>query len=405
MANSLITVDELTNETLRVLHQECNFVGTINKQYDPSFAKSGAKIGSDLRIRKPNQYTVRTGKVLDVQDQDEQYTTLTVSTQKGVDMVFDSSELTLSIDRFSERYIMPAAKGLAAAIEADAMSMRLDVYNQVFPGTATAVLDLDTMGNAHRVLVENLAPKGGWVANLMPRQTQNIIKDGKALFHASNEIEEQYREGKVGTTAGFTFYENANWTRHTQGAGNGSYTTDTRTSALPLVATPVTSITVAAGSGALADGDVFTIANVFRVNPETKANTGELQQFIVTAATASGAGSWSISPSIILAGARQNVVIPTTASGAVITMGTTASKNYDEGLAYHPDAFTFATADLIMPDGVDFKARKVVDNISMRVVRQYDINNDQMPMRLDILYGFKVLRPELAVRVGSRTDA
>ena len=343
--------------------------------------------------------------MLDVQHQDEKYETLTVSTQKGVDMVFDSSELTLSIDRFSERYIVPAAKVLAANIEADAMSMKLDIYNQVFPGTATAALDLETIGKARRVLVDNLVPRGSWKANLQPRQTQDIIKDGKALFHSSAEIKEQYLEGMVGRTAGFDFYENATWTRHTQGAGNGSYTTDTRTSAWPNSSTPVTSITVASGSGALADGDVFTIANVYRVNPETKANTGELQQFIVTAATASGAGSWSISPSIILAGPRQNVTVTSTSATASITMGTTASKNYDEGLAYHPDFATFATADLIMPDGVDFKSRKVVDGISMRVVRQYDINNDQMPMRIDILYGYKVLRPELAVRVCSRTDA
>lgn len=405
MANSLITVDELTAESQRVLHQTCNFIGTIDRQYEDRFAKEGGKIGSTLRIRKPNEYVVRTGKVLDVQHQAEAYDTLTVATQKGVDMVFDSSELTLTIDRFSERYIQPAIKRLAANIEADALTMYKSVYNQVTPATPTNALDFATVGQANRKLVEGLAPMGDWVLNLNPRQNQDFISDVKSLFHDSEGIKKQYREGKMGRTAGFDVYQNTNMGRHTQGAGNTAYTTSTQTGVIPASsATAISTITVASGSGIVKKGDVFTIGNVFRVHPETKVSTGELQQFTVTADTASGAGDWTITPSIITGGAKQNVTIPTTSATAAITLGT-ASKNSDLGLAYHPTAFTFVTADLVMPDGVDFKARKVVDNISMRVVRQYDINNDQMPMRIDILYGYLATRPELATRLGSRVDA
>lgn len=403
MGSTLLTPTKILRESLRIAHQRSNFISTVERQYDSSFAVSGGKIGSTLQVRKPNQYTVTNGAVMQVQDTTEETVTITMATRKHVAMKFSAQDLTLSIDDFSKRYIDPAVSVLMANVEADAMSMKNDVYNLVQPGTATNPLDLDTMGNAHRKMVDNLAPRGKWYANLAPRQTQDIIKDGKALFHASTEIEKQYRDGMVGRTAGFDFYENTLWQRHTQGAGNTAYTTDTRTSALPISATPVTSITVAAGAGALAVGDVFTIGNVFRVHPETKNSTGELQQFIVTAATGSGAGSWSISPSIILAGAKQNVVIPTTASGAAITLGT-ASKNFDEGLAYHPEAFAFVTADLEMPRGVHFAAREVMDGISMRIVSDYNITNDEIPTRIDILYGYKTLRPEWACRVGSRVD-
>jgi hypothetical protein len=405
MSNTLLSPTTITREALRVLHQKLNFIGTINRQYDDKFAKTGGKIGENLSIRMPNKYVVTDGAIMQVQDTAEETQTLTVATRKHVAMKFSDQDRTMKIDDFSKRYINPAMSVLAANVESTVItSVYKNIYNLVLPSTPTAVLTLDVMGDAHRKLADNLAPDGDWVANLMTRQTQDIIKDGRALFHSSTEIEKQYRKGIVGVTAGFEFYRNTLWPRHVQGAANGSYTTDTRTSALPLVATPVSSVTVASGSGIGVIGDVFTIGNVFRVHPETKVNTGELQQFVLTANTLSGAGTWSFSPAIVLAGAKQNVVIPTTSATAAITVNT-ASKNYDNGLVYHPDFATFVTADLDMPKGVDFAAREVMDGISMRIVQDYDITNDERPCRIDVLFGFKTLYPEWACRVGSRQDA
>ncbi|MCA8920129.1 MAG: hypothetical protein KDB32_13725, partial [Planctomycetes bacterium] len=135
-----------------------------------------------------------------------------------------------------------------------------------------------------------------------------------------------------------------------------------------------------------------------RVHPETKQSTGDLQQFVVTADYAGGAGSLAISPAIVTSGGRQNVAASPTNGGAVVKVGG-ASAVYKPSLAFHKDAFTFATADLVMPGGVDFAAREVMDGISMRIVRQYDINNDKFPARLDVLYGYKTLRAELAARL------
>ena len=399
MATSLLTIDMLTNETLRVLHQKLNFIGTINRAYDDSFAKSGAKIGSDLRIRLPNQYTVRSGRVLDAQHQSEEQVTLQVTSQKGVDMVFDSSELALDIDRFSERYITPAASVLAANIESDALSMYKDVYNQANQSTLTAALDIDTVLEAKRLLDDNLTPMDeNRVANLCSRQTVGLVSALKTLYHDASAISQQYRDGQMGKTAGFTFYQNSLLQRHTSGSDDGNdYAVDG-------AAEDGATITIKTGTGTLLKGDIITFAGCYRVHPETKVSTGELQQFTVTTSTGANATSVAISPSIIISGAKQNVSGYPTDSGTVTKVGG-VSKAYDLGLTYHKDAFTFATADLPMPSGVDMATRKVLDGISMRIVRAYDINNDQMPMRLDILYGYKTIRPQLACRIASKSDA
>ena len=214
----------------------------------------------------------------------------------------------------------------------------------------------------------------------------------KGLFQSSNKIKKQYEDGVIGETGGFEFAENTLLPSFTFGARNNAYLTNS------AVAQTGSSLIVDTGANAMAAGDVFTIGGVFRVHPETKASTGVLQQFVVTAAYAGGGGTISIAPAIVVTGAYQNVSNGAADNQAITFVGT-ASATTQQSLCYHPDAFTFATADLILPDGVHFAARKVQDGISMRVVRQYDINNDLMPCRLDVLYGFKAIRPQLACRV------
>ena len=400
MANAFLTPSQVTREALRVLHQKLNFVGSINRQYDDQYSRTGAKIGDTLKVRLPNQYAVRTGATLNAQDTAEASVSLQLATQKGVDLNFSSAELTLSLDDFSKRIINPAMSVLAAAIEADALSMYKDVSNQV--NNQGSAITFTNVLTGRKILVDNLTPNGDRSVCLNTQDNADLVDALKGLFQDSSQIAKQYRDGYVGRTGGFDFLENTLLPSHPRGAGNGSYTTNTQTGTLPISSTPVTSITVAAGSGAMVRGDVFTIANVFRVHPESKASTGVLQQFALTADAASGAGSWSITPSIVLAGPAQNVVIPTTSASAAITIAGTASTNHGISLAYHEDAFTFATADLVMPRGVDFSAREVFDGISMRIVRQYDINNDKFPCRLDVYYGYKTIRPQLACRLANK---
>lgn len=408
MANTLLTPTIITREALMVLHEKLAFVGSINRQYDKQFANSGAspsgKIGPNLTIRMPNEYTVRTGKVMDVQDQTEQSQVLTVSTQKGVDMNFDSQELTLTIDEFSKRYIRPAMTVLAAHIEADALSMYKDVHTEVSDvgATATTALVLDVA----RFLTDNLAPVSDRSLLLSTQMNANLVSVLSTLRNDPTKVSQQYREGLVANN--FLGFENVYQTTlaktHTTGTddGTGDYLTNQAT-----LAEGATSTVVDTGAGTWKKGDIFYFeSGVNRVHPETKETTGRRHPFVVTADAGANATSISFSPAIYSTGPRQNVLAMPGNSTALskieydLSTAIGNAADYVVGLGYHKDAFAIAFADLFMPKGVDFAARQVVDDISMRIVRQYDINNDKYPCRIDVLYGYKTIRPQLACRLG-----
>ena len=396
MSNSLLTPTAVTREALRILHQKLNFVGNINRTYDDSFAQSGAKIGDSLKIRLPNEYTVRTGANLSTQATTETSTPLQVATQKGVDVSFSSAELTLSLDDFSSRILEPAMSVLAANIEADALTMYQDVYNIVDQdGTA---FTWNTVLNGRKTLNDNLTPMDNQRAALLSTGSSVKLVDAlKGLFQDSTEIGKQYREGKMGRSAGFDFYENTLLVPHTTGtaAKTTGYTVNGA-----VTANGSTAVTVQTGSTTFKKGDIFTVAGCFRVHPETKVSTGVLQTFVVTADYAGGAGSLSFAPAIYTSGGRQNVTaggLPN--SGALVKVGAGNGELINADMVFHKDAFAFATADLIMPKGVDFASRQVLDGISMRIVRQYAISTDTMPCRNDVLYGYKAIRPQLAARL------
>lgn len=391
MANTLLTSTVITRKALQVLHQKCTFIGSVNRQYDDRFAQSGAKIGETLQIRKPAQYVVRNGKTLNTQDSEETKVDLTVATQKGVDMEFGAAELALDIDDFSERFIEPAMSVLAANIEADAISMYKDVYNTV--DSAGSAMDVADVLKLRKRLTDSLTPTSDRRLLLSTQQMADLTDATKGLFNDQGKLAMQYREGMIGkNTLGFgEILESTITPRLAHGAANGSY--DTAAAA----AAGATSIAVDTGTGAAVAGQTFTIADVYEVHPETKQSTGRLQQFTLTADFAGGTGTINFSPAVYATGAKQNVdALP--ANNKDITFLGTASATDDQCVAYHKNAFTFATADLEVPKGVDFAARQVFDGISMRIVKDYDITNDAFPARIDVLYGYKALRPELAAR-------
>lgn len=392
MANSILTPTAVTREALRVLHQKLTFIGNINRQYDDSYAKKGAKIGNDLKVRLPNQYVVRSGPNLSAQDTTEQSVTLQVATQKGVDLTFSSAELTLSLDDFSKRILEPALAVLAAAMEADAYTMALDVF-QAVNGIGAAITWKNVL-LARKALNDSLAPIDNDRSVILNTQDNaDLVDTLKGLFQDSSQISKQYREGMMGRTAGADFYESTTIPSQTTGTAL-SATTYTVNGA----GQTGSGVIVATGATTFKKGDVVTFAGCNRVHPETKADTGVLQQFVVTADYAGGAGTLAIAPAIVTSGGTQNVSASPTNGGAVTKVGG-ASAIYKPSLMFHKDAFTFATADLVMPQGVDFAAREVYDGISMRIVRQYAISTDTFPCRLDVLYGYKTLRAQLAARI------
>jgi hypothetical protein len=402
MANTLLTPDMITRESLRVLHQKCNFIGNINRQYDNSFANSGAKIGDSLRIRLPNQFKVRSGATMDTTaanvDVTNQSVTLPVTNQKGVDMYFTSAELTMKLDDFSKEYIDPAMSVLAANIESDILT---NVYKEVFQqvGTAgTAVTALSTILNAGVKLDNSLAPRDGNRNLLLTPTIQAALVDAtKGLFQDAESIGKQYKEGVIGRSMGFDWYMNTLAPIHTTGTSAAS---GIAIATAPTNGTGSIVATVTSGQ-TITTGTVITISGIYEVHPETKVTTSRLQQFVVTASSTSTTScTMTIAPALYTSGPLQNVnALPVAGTNTITSISGAVSTAFQQALAFHKDAFTFATADLIMPKGVDFASRQVMDGVSMRIVRAYDIANDKMPCRLDVLYGYKTIRPQLACRI------
>lgn len=390
MANSILTIDMITREAMRILHNNLGFTKTVNRQYQDEFAKSGAKIGTVLRIRKPNRFPIVSGAALSTTDLTEEKVDLTVATQKHVDVTFTTNELTLSLDDFSQRIIKPAMARLASEVDLDGLDKFKGVYNSVgTPGTtpATALVWLQ----AQQKISEMAGPMTDRYAVMDPAANAYLVDGLKGLFHASSNISSQFRKGLMGDNVlGYdSMLMDQNVKKFTRSAANTAYLVN---GASQTGAT----LTVDTGATAPTEGEVFTIAGVNSVNPETGEDTGSLQQFVHR--SGSTTTSWNITPSITTSGALKTVTA-SPADNAAITFVGTASTTYPQNLAYHQDAFTLATVDLEMPQGVDMARRAVFDGISLRIIRQYDINTDKIPCRIDVMYGWAATRPELACRV------
>ena len=399
MSNSILTIDMITRKSLEILENNLVLTRNVNRQYDDSFAVEGAKIGSTLRIRLPDRALVTDGAALQVQDDNEQYTTLTVASQKHIGVNFTSAELTMQLDDFAERVLKPRISQLASSIDADVANAYKAIYSSVgTPGTtpATSLVLLQ----AQQKLNENAAVMSPRYATVNPAANAGLVEGMKGLFNPTDTISRQFKNGMMGM--GVLGYEEINMSQsikqHTTGTW-GTTITVTTTVATQGQATLGLSFTGASQSWNV--GDVFTVANVYSVNPQTRESTGSLQQFVVTAAvTAQNATTTvSVSPAIYTSANALATVDSFPVAGAAVTMLGAATTQYAQNLIYHKDAITFATADLLLPQGVDMASRQVHNGISLRVVRQYDINNDRLPCRIDVLYGYSTIRPAMAVRM------
>jgi hypothetical protein len=392
--NTILTIDQITARALVVLHQKLNFVGSINRQYDDSFSQSGAKIGDTIRIRNPVQYLPRQSIALTNQNTVQTNTSLSVSNISGVDMNFTTRELMFNLNDFSRDIIEPAIAVVAADIESRALAMFKDVYNEVSGQGSPQSFKNFLIGR--KKLLDGLTPQSRqWRARINTQDNVDMVDSLKGLFQSSQKISEQYTDGLMGYTAGFEFAENTHLSTFLRGAESATYVLN------GVPASGATTAVVATGTGAGLKGDVFTVAGVFRVHPETKASTNVLQQFVLTVDYAGGAGTISFSPAMTYtSGAYQNVGAAP-ATNAPITFTGTLSTASGVSLVYHPDAFTLATVDGLLPNGVDMAARAVKDGISMTIVRQYQISDTSLPCRVDVYWGCKTIRPQLACRVAA----
>jgi hypothetical protein len=400
MSNSLLTIDMITRKSLEILENNLVITRNVNRQYDDSFAVEGAKIGSTLRIRLPDRALVTDGAALQAQDDNEQYTTLTVSSQKHIGINFTSAELTMQLDDFAERVLKPRISQLASTVDADVANAFKQIGNSVgTPGTAPATALV--LLQAQQKLNENAATMSPRYATVNPAANAALVNGLAGFFNPQDVISRQFKNGMMGEQV--LGYDEVNMSQSIKSFTCGSRTATGGTTSAAVSSEGATSIAITgAGNGAtVKTGDVFTVADCYAVNPQTRETTGSLFQFVALAdVTLNGSGAGTITVAPIYSGTQALATVDSLpGTGKAVVFVGAASGQYAQNLVYHRDAIAFATADLLLPQGVDMASRQVHNGISLRIVRQYDINNDRMPCRVDVLYGYNTIRPQMGCRM------
>jgi hypothetical protein len=411
--NTLLTPTTITREALRILHSKLNFVGNINRQYDDKFASSGGKIGNTLNVRLPAKYKARKTATYSAQNYVERSTPIVMASQYGVDVSFTSVELTLSLEDFSKRVLQPAVSQLAAEIEGDALAAAFKTVAN-FVGTTSTTMTYKQLAQGGQVLSEQLAGTDSRIALLNPLSRVEFADAVKAFHNPDGDIAKLYREGIIGRASGFDVYENTLIGSHTAGTLAG--TPLTTGAALGVSATTHSwartadiAIDGATSGTTVKAGDVLTFgtlaAGFVDCHPETKASYGKLKKFVatgdVTVVTA-GTATVTVSPAPIYGSGNgyQNCInTKADTDNMTVTLWSAASANFGQNLQFHPDAFTAVFADLedVSKYG-SWGSRQTMDGISMRTARQYVLADDAFPCRIDVLWGFAPLYPELAVK-------
>lgn len=413
MSNTLLTISKITNEALMVLENELTFTSEVNREYDDQFAVTGAKIGNTLNVRRPGRFIGTTGPALNVEDFNETSVPVTLSTQFHVDTQFTTQDLALSLDMFSDRVLKPAIAAIANKIDFDGLSMAKNNTANIVGTAGTPPTGLITYLTGQAYLDSEGAPRDGRRSCIIePFTSATIVDSLKGLFNPQNQVSTQFQKGLMGRdSGGMNWKMDQNVVNQTFGNYTGTLATNTSTftGSLSTGWASTSTITLVASAGlTLNQGDVIQIAGVYAVNPQSRAayGSGKLRNFVVTATTnvATTPGTQvTVSPAIITGGQFQNVTVTATSATAVVTPFANSGEVSPQNIIMHRNAFTLATADLELPDGVHFAGRASDKELglSIRVVRQYTINNDSIPTRLDVLYGWAPLYPELACRVAA----
>ena len=421
MANNLITISKVTNLALMVLENELTFASEVNRDYDDQFAVSGAKIGNTVNVRRPGRFVGTTGPALNVEDMNESSTPVVLTTQYHVDCQFITQDMALSMDLFGDRVLKPAIAAVANRVDRDGLLMAKNNTANIVGVPGTKPTGLLTYTTAAAYLDSEGAPRDGRRAVVIEPFTSAVIMDSlKGLFTPMEQIGEQYRKGLLGRDAGgMNWKMDQNVIAHTFGSWAttaGTLTANTTGAFTGSLATgwAATSTITLTNSQTLTlnQGDTIQIAGVFAVNPQNRGTYGGqiLRSFVVQSTVTAAAGTFSVTvaPAIITGGQFQNVFVGSTSATATVTplsiAPTTASAVVSpQNILFHRNAYTLAVADLPVPEGVDFAGRASDEEtgLSLRIVRQYTINNDALPTRIEILYGWAPLYQELGCRVAA----
>ena len=390
--NSLLTPSIIAKETLAILENNLVTAGKVNRQFENQFNK----IGNTITVRLPNKFTVTSGPGLSIQNVTEPSTAITISNQKHVDFQFSTSDLTLVIEEFSDRYLKPAAAKLANQVDYDIITNFQNIYNLVgTPGTVPNAFPF--IAAVGQRMDEQAVPQDGRVLVLNPAANWALASALSSGVYVRSVAEPAFK-GFLAALANFEIYLDQNIQAQTVGAYAG---TPLVSGANQTGSSLNTKGWTASITGLLNVGDVFSVSGVYAVNPMTLLSTGQLAQFVVTATAnsdASGNATIAISPAIVTSGAYQSVS-GSPAANAPITVSGTASTSYFQNIGFVRDTFGLVMVPMELPQGVDFAARQSWKGMSIRIIRQYDISNDVLPCRMDILYGTSTFYPQLGVRL------
>ena len=421
MANALVTSTVITNEVLRIAHNASAFLGNVNTDYKEAWT-GDVKPGSTVKARAPVQFTHRDGETANVQDITERSVDVTLQPLLGLDFAVGSTELTTSVGSngsvdkaFKERYLKPAGLKLAALLDYRIGTLMKNGFHQMVGTPGTPPATFADLLNAGVPLDRMSVPRDGMrMAAIEPGANASIVAGLSGLFNNKEVLGEQYKTGVIKTGAGLDLAMSQNVPSHTVGPLGGTPLVNGANQGLinagatdnPYAATTslVTDGWTAAAAARLNQGDTFTIAGVFSVNPETKASTGVLQSFLVTANVSSDAGGNAtvvISPAIIAGGAYQNVTARPADNAAMTITSGAANTTYTNNLIWHRDAFTFVSPKQELPGGMDMAYQASLADeggVSLRFVRGFDITNNKFVSRFDILWGGAVTLPNFGAR-------
>lgn len=449
MANNLLTTSYITNTGLLVLENSLVFADGVERQYSDEFAIKGAKIGATVNIRRPPRYLGTFGPALNVEDTNETYVPITLRNQFHVDVQFTTADLLLSMDLFKTRVLKPMMATVANRIDSDGLYLSYQQTAQSVGTPGVSPSSWLTFANANAFLDAEACPSDDQRRCVLDPFSAAAAADGiKGLFNPQANIGDAVKRGFIAKqTAGLDWYRDQNVVSFTTSAGAAAPVLTANTGGAFLTtgwaqSGFIQTGTWGASAAVLKVGDVLQIAGVFPANPQSRAQYGnQLKQFVVLppggylsnpagaatpglvfapatltsgtfnnltgvyTSTAGGALSIAIGECAITGGQFVNAVTTAafTATSAITVNGgqANASKVSPQGIVYHKTAFALAFADLPLPHGVESAARANDSDIglSMRMVTAYTINNDAMPTRADVLYGWDSLYRNMAVRV------
>lgn len=415
MANNTLTASVIAKIALPILENELGVVNKMYRAHEEEFSSTvnGYKKGDTITIRRPADFTIRTGSTALSQDVIEGSTTLTVDQQCGVDFQFTSRDLTLKVEDMATRILKPAMSTIANYIASDCLTqMYRGTYNLV-GAWGNQVNSFADFSKVPERLDEMAVPSDGRNAILCPNDFYGLLGSQTGLF-APSLVSSAYTSGELGMLAGVSTLMTQVVPAHTVGPMGGTplingamqnVTYDTAKST--WTQTLITDGWTASAASRVKEGDVFTIyaagsagARVKMVNPKTKAVTDIDQQFVVTedgSSDGSGNLTLTISPPIITSGPHQTVNVAP-ADNAGLTFAGTASTAYRQNLAFHKNAMALAIVPMEMPAAAFGGSRQSYKNISVRLIPSYDATNDISKWRMDVLYGRKLIDPRVSLR-------